>query len=336
MIGFSPRYEQGGPASFQQRLAAGLVQRGCQVTYDLSDPNLGAVLVIGATRQLNRLFSLRRRGVRIVQRLNGMNWIHRQRGTGWRHFLRAEYGNWLLAAVRRFFAAQIVYQSHFSQTWWERVYGRLNKPSGVIYNGVDLAEFHPQGEGLPPADRWRLLVVEGRLGGGYESGLETAVSLAERLAEKLTRPLELLVAGQVSDGLQTTWRRRAQISLNFAGSLPRDQIPTLDRSAHLLYAADINAACPNSVVEALACGLPVLAFDTGALAELVPPTAGRIVTYGGDPWLLEPPDMDALVQAGVDLLADLPRFRYGARQRAEAALGLDAMVDGYLAALQPS
>jgi glycosyltransferase involved in cell wall biosynthesis len=109
-----------------------------------------------------------------------------------------------------------------------------------------------------------------------------------------------------------------------------DQIPALDRSAHLLFAADLNPACPNAAIEAMACGLPVIAFETGALPELVQGDAGRLAPYGGDPWKLETPDLEALVEAGEQVLGDQPRFRAGARARAEAAFGLERMVDGYL------
>jgi len=83
-----------------------------------------------------------------------------------------------------------------------------------------------------------------------------------------------------------------------AGLIPRDAIPALDRSAHLLYSADLNAACPNSVIEALACGLPVAGFATGALPELVTGDSGRLVPYGGDPWKLDTPAVPALVEGG--------------------------------------
>ena len=46
-------------------------------------------------------------------------------------------------------------------------------------------------------------------------------------------------------------------------------------------------------MEALACGMPVVSFDTGALPELVTQDAGRVVAYGADAWRLEPPDIAA-------------------------------------------
>ncbi len=104
--------------------------------------------------------------------------------------------------------------------------------------------------------------------------------------------------------------------------MPREQIPQIDRSAHLLFSADINAACPNSVIEAMACGLPVVGFDTGALNELVLGDSGRIVAYGGDVWKLDHPDIDALAKAAVEILNDQLRFRSAARAQAESALGL--------------
>ncbi len=107
----------------------------------------------------------------------------------------------------------------------------------------------------------------------------------------------------------------------------------MDRSAHLLFSADLNPACPNSVIEALACGLPVVAFDTGAMNELVLGDSGRLVPYGGDPWKLDQPDIPALAAAAAQVLHDRPRFSAAARAQAEKALGLDQMMDGYLKAL---
>ena len=142
-----------------------------------------------------------------------------------------------------------------------------------------------------------------------------------------------MVVGKVSPDLQAAAQTKTQVPLVFSGKIPGEQIPQVDRSAHLLFAADINAACPNSTIEALACGLPVVAFDTGALPELVTGDAGRVVPYGGDPWELEPPDVAGLARGAAEVLADQPRFRQAARRRAEEAFGLDRMVEGYLGCL---
>ncbi len=87
------------------------------------------------------------------------------------------------------------------------------------------------------------------------------------------------------------------------------------------------------MIEALACGLPVVAFDTGSLGEIVQGQAGEVVPYGGDPWNFDQPDIPALAQAAVKILNDQETYRKGARARAEAAFGLDMMIDGYLKVL---
>ncbi len=322
----------GGMVSFQAKLTAGLAARGVQVTGDLSDLPYDAVLVTGGTRDLGGLARARRRGARLVQRLDGINWLHRHQRTGLRHYLRAEGGNLLLTYLRSRLATHLVYQSAFVQRWWEDWFGAVSNPAAVIHNGVDLSAYTPDGPHERPTERQRLLVVEGSLGGGYANGLTTAVRLADELAGK-GLPVELMVVGQVSAELQTSAQARTQVPLLWAGTVPRERIPSLDRSAHLLYSADLNAACPNSVIEALACGLPVAAFDTGALSELVTGDSGRITPYGGDPWKLDPPDVPTLAEAAAEILADPPRFRRAARARAEQAFGLDQMVERYLEVL---
>ena len=121
-----------------------------------------------------------------------------------------------------------------------------------------------------------------------------------------------------------------RLTIRWIGLVAHNEIPALDRSAHLLYSADINPACPNSVIEALACGLPVASFETGAIPELVPCDVGAIVPYGGDPWRLDPPDTLALANAALSVMVDLDNRRRLARERAEKAFGLDPMVDSYL------
>jgi glycosyltransferase involved in cell wall biosynthesis len=318
----------GGVTSFQARLSAGLKTRGIEVCHNLAELPYEAVLLTGGVRDLPGLLRARKRGARLVQRLDGINWLHRRLRTGPRHFLRAEYGNRLLALLRARFITHVVYQSEFVRGWWRERFGPEHVPSAIIHNGVDLSVYTPDGPHERPSDRYRLLLVEGSLQGGYETGLETAVELAERLAENF--PLELMMAGRVSPDLQAVTQTKSRVPIHWAGLVPGAQIPALDRSAHLLYSADINAACPNAVIEALACGLPVAAFATGALPELVTGDAGRLVPYGGDPWKLEKPDILALAEAAADILTNQPHFRAAARRRAEEAFGLDRMVDRYM------
>jgi glycosyltransferase involved in cell wall biosynthesis len=145
--------------------------------------------------------------------------------------------------------------------------------------------------------------------------------------------VELTVVGKIAERDRKQVEGKTHVPVNWMGVVPRERIPEIDRSAHLLFSADLNAACPNSVIEALACGLPVLAFDTGALNELVTGEAGRVVPYGGNPWNIDPPDVQSLAERAVEILRDQPRFRRSAREQAEKNLGLDRMVDKYLEAL---
>jgi glycosyltransferase involved in cell wall biosynthesis len=324
----------GGMVSFQDKLVRGLTVRGIKVCQHLEDRPYDAILIIGGTRHIVGLMQARRRGIPIIQRLDGMNWLHRRLRTGLRHFVRAEYSNWLLSFIRSHLAHAIVYQSEFVRGWWERVYGPTPVTSSVVLNGVDLNEYTPIGPGQPPEDRYRLLMVEGTLGGGYELGLDHAIAMANDVAAQVQLPVELMVLGRVAPFLRERLAQRSKVSLYWAGLVPRDRIPEIDRTAHLLFAADLNPACPNAVVEAMACGLPVIAFDTGALSELVTGDSGRLAPYGGDPWVLDPPNITGLVQAALEVLKYQARFRAAARLRAETALGLDLMVEGYLKALE--
>ena len=326
-----PKVSSGGMASFRLKFEAGLQSRGIEVIYKPGRKS-DAILVIGGTRRLLPLWWAKLRRIRIVQRLDGVNWVQRVHKSGLRYTLRAEYGNALLAFIRNLVANEVIYQSDFIRDWWEDWYGMARVPGHVILNGVDLDSYGPVSSDLVPRyPPYHLLVVEGSLAGGLDTGLKAAVRLAEILSKRFS--VQLNIAGRVDARARDQLEKGNKRAVKFLGFVPREQIPDLMRSSHLLFSAEINPPCPNSVIEALACGLPVVGFDTGSLHELIGNDAGRLVPYGGDPWKLEPPDVPSLAKAATEVLVGQEHFRLAARRRAEELLSVDRMVDDYLKVL---
>jgi glycosyltransferase involved in cell wall biosynthesis len=323
-----PRVEgSGGVTSFRLKFEDGLRARGVDVTNDLAQ-KADAVLVLAGTRHLLPLRKAHRRRTRIVQRLDGINWVHRIRWAGLRYTLRAIYGNMNLSFIRARLADHVIYQSQFIKHWWEDWYQPARVPTSVIVNGVDINRYTPHGLHERPSGHYRLLVVEGSLAGGLNYGLFNAAALASMLSKKFR--IELMIVGRVDGRTKNTLKRQYTFRLPFMDTVPREHIPWLMRSSHLLFSAEVNPPCPNSVIEALACGLPVIGFDTGSLSELVQGDTGRLVAYGANPWKLEQPDIPALADAAVEVLDDQHRFRAAARQRAENIFDAGKMVDEYL------
>lgn len=324
----------GGMVSFQAKFIKGLKDRKISYTFDITSPNNTSILVIGGTRHIWQLWRAKGRGVCIVQRLNGMNWLHKVEKTPLPAAFKAELNNQTLAFIRRFLATHIIYQSEFSRDWWHREFKEISTPAKVVYNGVDLSQYTPQGPQERPNDHFRLLLVEGHLHFGNSRGLETAVRLTQNLKHKHGENVEMVVVGDVEDALKAHVHSMApDLWITWRGIVPRDLIPYLDRSAHVLFSADLNAACPNSVIEAMACGLPIVAFETGALTELVQGGAGEVVPYGADHWQLESPDIAPLANACIKIMQNNTPYRKAARERAESAFGLNKMVESYLEVL---
>jgi glycosyltransferase involved in cell wall biosynthesis len=319
-----------GVASFRLKFEDGLRARGVDVTHDLSQPS-DAVLVLAGTKHLLPLWKARHRGMRIVQRLDGVNWVHRVRWAGLRYTIRAIYGNANISFIRNRLADHVIYQSNFIKNWWNDWYRPARVPSDVILNGVDLEQYTPEGLHERPSLHYRFLIVEGSLVGGLNSGLFYAVELANQLSRKFK--IELIVAGRVDARTKNKLKHQNIFRIKFMDTVKREHIPWLMRSSHLLFSAEVNPPCPNSVIEALACGLPSIGFDTGSLSEIVQGEAGRLVSYGANQWKLEQPDIPALAHAADEVLQNNEHFRISARKQAETVLGLDMMVDAYLKVL---
>jgi len=320
----------GGPSSFVRKLAAGLERRGIAVTYSLADRPYDAVLVVNATRELGALWRCKREGIPIIQRLGGLNWAHHFLPVGLRGFILAEIRNLMMRMVRAHLADAVVYQSRYAQEMWERKYGPTRVPATIIYNGVDLALFHPDGARYQSRSSLCLISVEGALG---NDPWLIPVQIAQQLIGQ-GKDVELLMFGAPAFDVETKLARYPFVS--FKGAVPNRDLPQFYRGATAyIYTDVVMGWCPNSVIEALACGTPAVGFRAGALPEMLGALSNEwCVEYGGNPWRMEPP-------MGIGKLGDVilrlqetgAVARRAARQLAEDRYGLEQMVERYIGVL---
>ena len=167
----------------------------------------------------------------------------------------------------------------------------------VVTNGVDGDLFRPR-----PRDESRARL-------GLDPRLRLVLTVGRQVAEKghlhvldAMRPLfdgdpELRLAiaggpGRTGSGFERELRRRldspqlgARVML--LGEIAQDELAVWMNAAEVFCLGSLREGCPNVVLEALACGVPVVATKVGAVPELVPSEEFGLVVPAADPAALE-------------------------------------------------
>lgn len=165
----------------------------------------------------------------------------------------------------------------------------------VVGNGVDLLRFAPQPRaacrerlGLP-ADAQVLVTVGGLV---ERKGFHRVIELLPAL--RLRWPgLHYLVVGGPSPEGDWTARLQAQVRelglqdcVRFTGPLEPDDLAGVLSAADVFVLSTRNEGWANVLLEAMACGLPVVTTDVGGNAEVVSrPELGTVVPFGDAPAL---------------------------------------------------
>jgi D-inositol-3-phosphate glycosyltransferase len=193
--------------------------------------------------------------------------------------------------------------------------------------GVDLELFGAGGPAEPKGRRFRIAAV-GRL--VPRKGVDLAVQALALLAEKGLNDVELLIVGGATDSAGMASDPEAQRLLALArilgvadrvvlrGQVPREQMPAVLRSADAVVCAPWYEPFGIVPLEAMACGVPVVASAVGGLIDTV--------VHGKTGLHVPPRDPRALAAALAELLRS-PEYahRLGAagRQRARARYSWD-------------
>ncbi|HEY8879678.1 MAG TPA: glycosyltransferase [Roseateles sp.] len=202
----------------------------------------------------------------------------------------------------------------------------LGQRPAVVFNGIDVGQvFVPHDKALTRqrlglANEGPLIVMMAGNLADRNKGFAWGVQALEQLPESLRARARLLCIGVTPPSAP---QRLAGMAVHWTGYV--DNGP---RMAELLAAADamlypsLADNQPLAVIEAMACGTPVFAFDTGGIPEIV----------GDGGVLVARKDTAALAQALADAVERqaLPALGEAARRRAVGQFSRERMAGNFL------
>ncbi|QQR77090.1 MAG: glycosyltransferase family 4 protein [Candidatus Moraniibacteriota bacterium] len=141
----------------------------------------------------------------------------------------------------------------------------------VVRNGVDIKEFFsvPRNYSSDISEPFQVLAIA-RL--TPRKGLRSLLEAMRMLKTSEERKFLLDIAG---DGHERESLEAFVVEHNlsdrvrFVGRVPHSEIVPLYHRAHVYVLPSLNEGMSNNVLEALACGLPIITTDTGGTRELV-------------------------------------------------------------------
>jgi len=231
--------------------------------------------------------------------------------------------NWIWAALRRLLyhrARAVVVQSEDVRGWAESV----NHKNGVWVipnplNGAQCEAESKSDRSVSALPQGRLVVAMGRL--VPQKGFDLLIQAFARCARKAHNwSLVILGDGEESGRLKTLAVELgigARVSL--AGRVA--QPLAILRRAHLFTLSSRYEGFPNALLEAMACGLPVISFDC--------PSGPREIVRDGIDGVLVPPSNVAELAAAMErlMLDDEERRRLGLRaQEVTQRFGLERIM----------
>lgn len=255
-------------------------------------------------------------------KFQGVPIVHNQNGVFYPAWFKGDWQARNARMARTFHQADhVFFQSRFCEKSAERFLGARSGPGEVLYNAVDTKTFTPAT--VKPREQsstFRFLLT-GKIDNHLFYRLESSLcGLAEARRRGLDCSLE--IAGWIADAPMARAQALATelgISkvVSITGSYTQETAPDIYRRADAYVMTKHNDPCPNTVLEALSCGLPVLYSDSGGVGELAGPCG--IAVPCEESWEApKVPDTTELADGMLKIAAECDALSRTARERAEA------------------
>jgi glycosyltransferase involved in cell wall biosynthesis len=206
----------------------------------------------------------KKRGVKLVYHVNSV----------YHEAYRADYSRRnKIAAELHALADHVVYGSEFAKVGAQRYLGKVCEPHTLVYNAVDTKHFHPMK--MSDTERFHVLAV----GVHYIRHRLVPLILAMPYVQRVYPKAQLIIAGPLRDGegifdcgfesIQTVLNQVGLEEVKFIGQYTQEEAPAIYAQGDVLVHLKHMDWTPNTVIEAMACGLPTVHAGNGGMNELV-------------------------------------------------------------------
>lgn len=314
----------GGTSTFAAKFKEGIERRGHQVSFEFSEDY--DILFLIAQGPFEYLLHAKKNNKPIVQRLDG---VYYWSVASWKF----PFFNAKAAYIRHFFTDFTVYQSEYSQYCVNRFLGReANEKSTTIYNGVDLNLFKPSGPRQELRDNPTQKIFFTASAFRRADQIIPIIEAVGIYRKKYNNNCQLVIAGNFKGKVANVPDQYRHFPyLRFLGRVNNPDLPAYERAADIFLHTHLNPPCPNNVIEAMACGLPICGVADGGMPELVQEGRnGLLVPAVGDAfWRRRSIDVVAFADNMQKILERRNKYSQMSRRIAEEYFSLDSMIADY-------
>jgi glycosyltransferase involved in cell wall biosynthesis len=243
-----------------------------------------------------------------------------------REDLHRGFWNKLLVKIVESLADKIIVNSDYTG----RVFKKREKII-TIYNGLDLNKFHPALKGEEIRKKFNINLeapIAGTIGNftpvkGYQYFLEAAKEIIRELPR-----VKFLILGTVHPLYRKYyekmkgWAKKLEVGENLIFLKDPEDVPKVIASFDLFLLSSVRETLGRVIIEAMACGKPVVATRVGGIPE--------VVEEGITGYLVPPGDSRSLATAALKLFLDkekASRMGKEGRRRVEKLFEINKIVE---------
>tara|TARA_B100001971_G_C18264848_1_gene590995 strand:+ start:3050 stop:4090 length:1041 start_codon:yes stop_codon:yes gene_type:complete len=242
----------GGPVTFMQNLKNEWEEAGLK---RVSSKAKGKHIFFPISYDINHLKRIRDGGGQVIQRLDGIYYPEK-------HGQKYKKLNQSIKEIYLNYSTHIIFQSEYSKNQCFKMFGEKTNYT-IIHNGAPTSYFFPMTKKMNSKVKF---ITTGNF--RNLDMIEPVIKAFDEIAS--TYEFEFEVVGPVPNPEILPLLERPYLKYTKEIN-DKSVMAKILRSSDAFIYSHLNPPCPNSVIEASACGLPVIGFESGAMSELCKP-----------------------------------------------------------------